>query len=150
MLASQFPATGSFEGRRRRATSAWQTVMRTIVVIVLFMPCAAGQVIADSSPFDWSRTADGQPFVAAPSSANSYGTYSPTIYPVGEDVLPSDTYNPSARTGNLGIRTGHDDDPIVGPEIGQSTQSPVGEPFVLLAFVALFAAFTAFRRKVNS
>ena len=82
---------------------------------------------------------------------SSVGSYSPTIYEVGTNELPSDAYNPAntgqERANKPGIRTGHGDDNISGPEYGQSDSSPVGEPLVLLLCAAAFGAVIAMRRR---
>ena len=150
MFAVTTRVQGSGKNLKRPAVSVWHIAMRTIVVMLLslYTSCPAW---ADSGPFDWSRSPDGRPFVAAPSVAgqstqSSYGTYSPTIYPVGTDALPSDAYDPtSTRSNKPGVRRGHDEE-VEYPEIGQSTQSPIGEAGVLFAFAALFAGAVALRR----
>lgn len=122
------------------------------VMIVLGLTLSLG--VNAQNPFDWQRSADGRPFVSAQSDAQEAvrvsGTYSPTIYAVGTDEVPSDAYNPYAetqgRSNKPGLRGGFDtpDDP------NQSNESPVGEAWVLIAFAAVFAVWQLRRRKANS
>lgn len=130
----------------------WRRFVWTIVVMMLFLPGMAGHTWADTGPFRWSRNADGVPYVDAwvvaqtrTADASGVTTYSPTIYAVGTDEVPSDAYNPSGGGGPVnkpGIRglSG-------GTDPGeQSDYSPVGEPLVLLLFAVLFAGVLTFRK----
>ena len=92
--------------------------------------------------------AQAQPQAEAPSysigsvnNTNQTGSsYSSTVYAVGDNSAPSSA--PGAR-GISGPRRDFD----TGAESGQSDESPVGEPFVLLLMAALFAAVVAFRTR---
>ena len=138
----------------------WRRFVWTIVVMMLFLPGMAGHTWADTGPFRWSRNADGVPYVDAwvvaqtrTADASGITTYSPTIYAVGTDEVPSDAYNPSggSRANKPGIRTGHGDDDIHGPEYGNTEDySPVGEPLVLLLYAVLFAGVLTFRKAKKS
>ena len=98
--------------------------------------------------FGLVAVAQAQPQAEAPSysigsvnNTNQTGSsYSSTVYAVGDNSAPSSA--PGAR-GISGPRRDFD----TGAESGQSDESPVGEPFVLLLMVALFAAVVAFRTR---
>ena len=81
-----------------------------------------------------------------PRTPYSVGSYSPTIYEVGTNELPSDAYNPAntgqERANKPGIRTFN---PPSDP--GQSEEFPVGEPLVLLLCAAAFGVVIAMRRR---
>ena len=74
--------------------------------------------------------------------------YKGTVYVPFDDAAPSDqsvvgrSYNPGHRTG--GPKKGFGG----GPESGQGP-SPIGEPWILAAFAALFAGVIAWRRKAK-
>jgi len=98
--------------------------------------------------FGLVAVAQAQPQTEAPSysigsvnNTNQTGSsYSSTVYAVGDNSAPSAQGAPGAR-GISGPRRSFDH----GAETGQSEESPVGEPFVLLLMAALFAAVVAFR-----
>ena len=151
MLAVTSRAAGSVQNSKSHALGVWRAGVWMITMILLVMPCGASRASADNSPFGWSQNAEGRPFVVAPSAmeqtkTTGYSSYSPTIYPVGTDEVPSDAYNPSSegtgRANKPGIRKGFD----TPGEANQSEDYPVGEPLVLLLFAVLFAAAITLRR----
>ena len=122
-----------------------QTLFTTIVILGLSL----SPVVKAQEPFGWQRSADGRPFVSAqsdPQEVRATSAYSSTIYAVGTDEVPSDAYNPyregQQKNNAPGIRKSKED----GAEYGQSDEYPIGEPLVLLAFVALFAGVITWRR----
>ena len=104
------------------------------------------------SPFNRQQDVYNQPYVSSSRASQDLvrvsSTYSSTIYAVGTNEVPSDAYNPSGevqeRSNDSGIRKGFDNP----GEYGQSTESPIGEPLVMVVFAALFVAFIAYRRRV--
>ena len=82
----------------------------------------------------------------------SSGTkYSGPVYTPFDNSVPSEqTYSGAQKnnpfeTGKQGETIRKDFD--TGAETGQSTESPIGEPYVLALFALLFSAFIAYRRK---
>ena len=156
VLTNRFNAPTAEQKINNLVVYATKGFLRMIIAVALLFPCsAAGQAQAQSSLYNWSQAAVARPYAesqtATQQPAYSVGTYSPTIYEVGTNELPSDAYNPAntgqERSNKPGIRTGHGDDNISGPEYGQSDFSPVGEPFVLLLCAAAFGAVIAMRRR---
>ena len=121
------------------------------VMIVLGLVFSLG--VNAQNPFDWQRDANGSPFVSSPGAmsqpraveAGRPAVYTPTIYAVGTDEVPSDAYNPDSesqtRNNKPSVRNGF----ITGPEEGRSDEYPVGEPLVLLLFAVAFLAFRLVR-----
>ena len=78
---------------------------------------------------------------------SSGANYGGTVYKPFDNTTPSEqsevgaSYSPNKAPG--GPRKNFD----TGPEHGRDEQYPVGEPWILLAFAAAFAAGIAFRRK---
>ena len=116
----------------------------TIISIIAVMVLTFGLV----------AVAQAQPQSEAPSysigsvnNTNQTGSsYSSTVYAVGDNSAPSSAQGaPSAR----GISVRHNDLPGGTHEPGQSSDSPIGEPFVLLLMAALFAAVIAFRTRTK-
>ena len=129
------------------------TIMRYALCATLFLVLAsAGQVLAENTPFDWQSNDVGAPYVTPPNTRSVVpgGTYAPTIYAVGSEELPSAAYDPTGektRANKPGVKTGHGDDNISGPEYGQTQYSPIGDAWVLIAFAACFALWQLTRRK---
>ena len=151
MLAVTSRAAGSVQNSKSHTSGVWRAGVWMVTMILLVMPCAAGRASAGNDPFGWSQNAEGRPFVVAATTvdqtkATGYSSYSPTIYPVGTDEVPSDAYNPSSegtgRANKPGIRKGFD----TPGEANQSEDYPVGEPLVLFVFAALFAGAIMLRR----
>ena len=119
------------------------------ILIVLGLLCTLN--VNAQNPFDWQSNDAGKPFVEMQSVTiqgdRQAMPYSPTIYEVGTNELPSDAYDPTsdaqARNNKSGIRRGFDTPGDTPP----SEENPVGDPFVLLFFALAFAATVLFRRK---
>ena len=102
--------------------------------------------------FGLVAVAQAQPQAEAPSysigsvnNTNQTGSsYSSTVYAVGDNSAPSSA--PGAR----GISVRHNELPGGTHEPGQSEDSPIGEPVVLLLMAALFAAVVAFRTRTKN
>ena len=84
------------------------------------------------------------------SSGSSYGG---TVYAPFENATPSEqsevgaSYSPNRGPRKSETWTPGWGDNTQGPDANQGKESPVGEPWVLLAFAAAFAAGIALRRK---
>ena len=83
----------------------------------------------------------------------SGSAYSSQVTAVGATAAPSEATTTSSyapgRPGNIRrteVNTG-DFDGTGDPETGQSSQSPIGEPWVLAIFAAAFAAVIAVRQR---
>ena len=78
---------------------------------------------------------------------SSGANYGGTVYKPFDNTTPSEqsevgaSYSPNKAPGGPRKDFGKPG------EVGQSTESPVGEPWILLAFAAAFAAGIAFRRR---
>ena len=78
---------------------------------------------------------------------SSGANYGGTVYKPFDNTTPSEqsevgaSYSPNKAPSGPRKGFGKPD------EIGKSNESPVGEPWILLAFAAAFAAGIAFRRK---
>ena len=130
--------------------------LRMIIAVALLFPCsAAGLAQAQSSLYNWSQTAVTRPYAesqtATQQPAYSVGTYSPTIYEVGTNELPSDAYNPAvtgqSHANKPGMRRDTYDEFDTPDDPNQSTDNPIGEPLALMLFAAAFAAVAALRRR---
>ena len=93
--------------------------------------------------FGWTRS-DFRSVVETDVQQNAYKAYQAAVYEPFNDTPPSESGNaPRGISGrkNLGGMDGHD------PGGPGSSNSPVGEPFVLLLFAAVAAAVVAWRQK---
>lgn len=78
---------------------------------------------------------------------SSGANYGGTVYKPFDNTTPSEqsevgaSYSPNKAPG------GPRRDKVLGPDTPPADESPVGEPWILLAFAAVFAAGIAFRRK---
>ena len=78
---------------------------------------------------------------------SSGANYNGTVYKPFDNTTPSEqseigaSYSPNKAPG------GPRRDKVLGPDTPPADESPVGEPWILLAFAAVFAAGIAFRRK---
>ena len=133
-------------------------ILRYVMCAVMVLPLASGsRVKAESNSFDWQGNTVGTPYVAAPSAGTimpgaARAGYSPTIYAVGSTELPSDAYDPTTegreRANKPGVRSGHGDDGIGGPEYGQSSESPIGDAvWPLMILVGAYCSIMFVRRK---
>lgn len=80
----------------------------------------------------------------------SGSAYSSQVTPVGATAAPSmgsTTNNAPGRPGNI-RRSGDDDDWGTNPHVGEGDEgSPIGEPWVLAIFAAVFAGVIALRKR---
>lgn len=113
------------------------TIISIIAVVVLtFGLVAVAQAQPQSEAPSYS--------IGSVNNTNQTGSsYSSTVYAVGDNSAPSSAQGAPSARGISGPRRDFD----TGAETGQSTESPVGEPFVLLLMAALFAAVVAFRTR---
>ena len=78
---------------------------------------------------------------------SSGANYGGTVYKPFDNTTPSEqsevgaSYSPNKAPG------GPRRDKVLGPDTPPADESPVSEPWILLAFAAVFAAGIAFRRK---
>ncbi len=81
----------------------------------------------------------------------SGSTYSPQMTEIGATTASematttTDTYSPA--NGPRRAKSDYGDLFDYGADTGQSTQSPVGEPWILAAFALAFGGVVAFRRR---
>lgn len=127
--------------------------LRYVLCALLLLPLTAGgRMTAQSGSFDWQGNPTGSPYVTAPSAGTimpsaAQSSYSPTIYEVGTNDLPSDAYDPTTEGKERANKPGIKKDFITGPETGQSNEYPIGEPWVLAFFAVVAGGVIAFRRK---
>ena len=76
----------------------------------------------------------------------SYNAYQSTVYEPFTTAAPSDNHPMAAGAGEPQITDRKNAFPG-RPDAGQSGESPVGEPFVLLLFAAVAAMVIAWRKK---
>ncbi len=78
---------------------------------------------------------------------SSGANYNGTVYKPFDNTTPSEQSEVGATYSPNKAPSGPRKDFGKPGEVGPSTESPVGEPWILLAFAAAFAAGIAFRRK---
>lgn len=71
--------------------------------------------------------------------------YQSGIYEPFCSAVPSDDANPAGPSQNSHVRKGK----ILGPDTDPAQESPVGEPWILLAFAAIFAGGLTYRKLVR-
>lgn len=77
---------------------------------------------------------------------NAGTVYSGTTYVPFDNSVPSDFTVVGAQNA-ANARSGHvRKGKILGPDTDPGQESPIGEPWVLLAFIALFAGIVAYRQ----
>jgi len=79
----------------------------------------------------------------------SYNAYQSTVYEPFTTAAPSDNHPMAAGAGEPQITDRKNAFPG-RPDAGQSDESPVGEPFVLLLFAAVAAMVIAWRKKEST
>lgn len=77
---------------------------------------------------------------------NAGTVYSGTTYVPFDDAVPSDYSSVAAEGGNPNNRQHVRKGFITGPDTDPAEQYPLGEPWALLAFVALFGGVVAYRQ----
>lgn len=78
---------------------------------------------------------------------SSGANYGGTVYKPFDNTTPSEQSEVGASYSPAKAPGGPRRDKVLGPDTPPADESPVGEPWILLAFAAAFAAGIAFRRK---
>ena len=123
--------------------------MKTRSVLIIFFCLAAIHASAQLFVSQDKRDVafQGQQSFKSPQTTRLVSNYVGTVYtPFGSEV-PSDQSGIGSNNDDGGkpgqIRRGF----IIGPDTDPANQSPIGEPWILLAFAALFGGFIAWRKK---
>ncbi|MBR2165268.1 MAG: InlB B-repeat-containing protein [Paludibacteraceae bacterium] len=123
--------------------------MKTRSVLIIFFCLAAIHASAQLFVSQDKRDVafQGQQSFKSPQTMRTVSNYVGTVYtPFGSEV-PSDQSGIGSNNDEGGqpghIRKGK----ILGPDTDPANQSPIGEPWILLAFAALFGGFIAWRKK---
>ena len=96
---------------------------------------------------DYEASIQSQQVIQSHQIMSSGANYGGTVYKPFDNTTPSEqsevgaSYSPNKAPG------GPRRDKVLGPDTPPADESPVGEPWILLAFAAVFAAGIAFRRK---
>jgi len=123
--------------------------MKTRSVLIIFFCLAAIHASAQLFVSQDKRDVafQGQQSFKSPQTMRTVSNYVGTVYtPFGSEV-PSDQSGIGSNS-NEGGKPGHiRKGKILGPDTDPANQSPIGEPWILLAFATLFAAIIAWRKK---
>ena len=116
---------------------------RVIIIMVLGALMACLVPALAQNPQDWKSTS------SMPSTGS---TYAPQVTAVGAPMITTTTtttesYSP-AKVGPRRNETYNDDDWGVNPQVGEGDEaSPVGEPWIMVAFALAFGGVIALRRR---
>ncbi len=88
-----------------------------------------------------------QPAFESQAIMNSGSSYSGTVYEPFNASAPSEQNAENGAAGAAKAPSGPRRSFIDGPETGQSNESPIGEPWILLAFAAAMAVGITVKRK---
>ena len=123
--------------------------MKTRSVLIIFFCLAAIHASAQLFVSQDKRDVafQSQQSFKSPQTMRTVSNYVGTVYtPFGSEV-PSDQYGIGSNSDDGGqpghIRKGK----ILGPDTDPANQSPIGDPWILLAFAALFGGVIAWRKK---
>lgn len=119
--------------------------MKHVMITLLF---SAVLLSAQAVP-SYTPATQNQPLTEDNQSGSmvSGSSYSGTIYTPFDNSTPSqyteESFSPSSPRPASGPRR----DKVGGPDSGQSNESPIGEPWVMVLFATLFGAVVALRKR---
>ena len=120
---------------------------RNTFLLTVFLSMATLAVYAQ--PFTPTPTQAAQVAMQSQQIMQNGQNHDGTIYAPFDNTMPSEQCGPNKK-GGVRKSDGDDwnpDDFILGPDINQGKESPVGEPWVLAAFALLFAGVVWLRGK---
>ena len=79
---------------------------------------------------------------------SSSSRYTPSVYSSFDTSAPSE-YHP-ANSSSRPDKGGPKRDKIVGPDTNQSTESPIGEPWIMLIFAAIMGLWITIKNRVKN